>query len=126
MRSWPGCFRGSRKQESLDGAGRNAPQPEDAPPPPAEGIPTQFPRTIGPNALKYLAEIVDSGMTVDMMGRFERAFAEALGVSYCIAMPGCTPALHALMLGAGFVPGDEIIVSPITDYGTVQGFLRKT
>ncbi len=88
-------------------------------------LPNPFPRTLGPNAQKYLQEVIDSGLTIDMMGRFERAFAEALGVKYCIAMPGCTPALHVLALACDFKPGDEVIVSPITDYGTVQGMLAQ-
>ena len=86
-------------------------------------LPTAFPRTMGPNAMKYLQEAVDSGLTCDMLERFERAFAEALGVKYCIATPGCTPALHVLALACGWDPGDEIIVSPITDYGTIHGFV---
>lgn len=91
----------------------------------AQGLPPLFPRTLGPNAMKYVQEVVDSGFTSDMMGRFERAFAEAIGVKFCIAMPGCTPALHALFIACDFAPGDEIIVSPITDYGTVQGLLAQ-
>lgn len=89
------------------------------------GLPNAFPRTIGPNASKYLAEVVESGLTVDMIGRFEKTFADALGVKYCIATPGCTSALHVLALASGFEPGDEIIVSPITDYGTLQGLLAQ-
>ncbi|MCC6487580.1 MAG: aminotransferase class V-fold PLP-dependent enzyme [Candidatus Hydrogenedentes bacterium] len=88
-------------------------------------LPVAFPRTMGPNALKYVQEVVDSGLTCDMMGRFEKAFAEALGVKHCIGTPGCTPALHVLALACGFEPGDEIIVSPVTDYGTVQGWIAE-
>ena len=55
-------------------------------------LPTAFPRSIGPNAERYLREVVESGLTCDMMGRFEQAFAEALGVKHCIATPGGTPA----------------------------------
>ena len=88
-------------------------------------LPNPFPRTIAPNAMKYLQEVIDSGLTVDMMGRFEKAFAEALGVKYCVATPGCTPALHVLALACDFKPGDEVIVSPISDYGTVQGLLSQ-
>ena len=88
-------------------------------------LPTAFPRTIGPNAEKYLREVVESGLTCDMMGRFEKAFAEAYGVKHCVAAPGCTPALHVLALAFGFEPGDEIIVSPVTDYGTVQGLIAE-
>jgi dTDP-4-amino-4,6-dideoxygalactose transaminase len=56
-----------------------------------------------------------------MVGRFEHAFAEAHGVKHCIATPGCTPALTVLAAAFGFRPGDEVIVSPITDYGTLLG-----
>ncbi|MCL4219128.1 MAG: aminotransferase class V-fold PLP-dependent enzyme, partial [Candidatus Hydrogenedentes bacterium] len=88
-------------------------------------LPVSFPRTIGPNAGKYVQEVIDSGMTVDMMGRFEKAFAERLGVKHCIATPGCTPALHVLALSCDWQPGDEVIVSPVTDYGTVQGIMAQ-
>jgi len=86
-------------------------------------LPVAFPRTMGPNAMKYLQEVVDSGMTVDMMGRFEKAFAEALGVRHCIATPGCTPALAVLAASMEWNPGDEVLVSPVTDYGTIMGLL---
>ncbi|MFC1526682.1 DegT/DnrJ/EryC1/StrS family aminotransferase, partial [Candidatus Latescibacterota bacterium] len=88
-------------------------------------LPNPFPRTIGPNAGKYLQEVVESGLTSGMMGRFEQAFAEEYGVRHCIATPGCTPALAVLAAAFAFDPGDEIIVSPITDYGTVQGLISE-
>ncbi|MGC9318064.1 MAG: DegT/DnrJ/EryC1/StrS family aminotransferase, partial [Armatimonadota bacterium] len=74
---------------------------------------------------EYLQEVVDSGLTVDMVGRFETAFAEAYGVRHCIGTPGCTPALAALAAAFDLEPGDEIIVSPVTDYGTVQGLVAE-
>jgi len=89
-------------------------------------LPTQFPRIIGPNAMKYLQEIVEGGLSqVDMVGRFEAAFAKEYGVKHCIATPGCTPALAVLAAAFPFEPGDEIIVSPITDYGTIHGLVRE-
>ena len=88
-------------------------------------LPQPFPRVIGPNAMKYLQEVVDSGLSCNLIGRFEAAFAEALGVKHCIATPGCTPALAILAAGFGFEPGDEIIVSPVTDYGTIHGLVRE-
>jgi dTDP-4-amino-4,6-dideoxygalactose transaminase len=88
-------------------------------------LPNIFPRVMGPNAEKYLREVAESGLTSDMPERFEKAFAEALGVRHCIATPGCTAALAALAAAFGFEPGDEIIVSPITDFGTIQGLLRE-
>ena len=88
-------------------------------------LPTQWPRRMGPNCMKYLQEVVDSGLTSDMVTRFEEVFAEALGVKHCIATPGCTPALAVLAAAFDFDPGDEIIVSPITDYGTIQGLCKE-
>jgi len=35
----------------------------------AGSLPQPFPRTMGPNCLKYLQEVVDSGLTSDMVGR---------------------------------------------------------
>ena len=95
----------------------------------AEGVtgklPTPFPRTIGPNAMKYLRQYVESGLTLDLLSRFEQQFALALGVKHCIATPGCTPSLAVLAAAFEFGPGDEIIVSPVTDYGTIQGLVRE-
>ena len=88
-------------------------------------VPNPFPRVIGPNAMKYLQEIVDGGLTVDMTGRFEKAFAEAMEVKHCIAAPGCTNALMILAEALQFEPGDEVVVSPITDYGTLMGLVKR-
>ena len=88
-------------------------------------LPSPFPRTMGPNCSKYVQEVIDSGLTVDMVGRFEQAFAKAVGAKHCIATPGCTPALALLAAAFPFEPGDEIIVSPITDYGTIQGLCAE-
>lgn len=88
-------------------------------------LPVPFPRTIGPNALRYVQEVLECGLAIDMVGRFEKAFAAAVGRKHCIAAPGCTPSLAMLAASLPFQPGDEIIVSPITDYGTLQGIIRE-
>ncbi|MFH1919356.1 MAG: DegT/DnrJ/EryC1/StrS family aminotransferase [Planctomycetota bacterium] len=90
-------------------------------------LPSPFPRTIGPNAAKYVQEVIETGLTGAgrMIARFEQAFARELGVKHCMATPGCTPALAALAAAFRFQPGDEIIVSPISDYGTLQGLVRE-
>src|SRR5206468_2482426 len=88
-------------------------------------LPNPFPRVIGPNAMKYLQEIVDGGLVPDMTSRFEQAFAKAMGVKHCIAAPGCTNALMILAEALNFEPGDEVIVSPISDYGTFMGVVKK-
>ncbi len=78
--------------------------------------------------MEYLKEVIDSGLTSNMAARFEKAFAEAYGVAHCVATPGCTPALAILAASfehRGLKPGDEIIVSPITDYGTIYGLIKE-
>ena len=81
---------------------------------------------MGPNTMKYLQEVVEGGLgSTAMLERFERAFAKEYGVRHFIATPGCTPALAVLAAAFGFESGDEVIVSPITDYGTLQGLVRE-
>jgi perosamine synthetase len=46
--------------------------------------------------------------------RFERAFADYLGVRFAMALPSCTSALHLSLLALGVGPGDEVIVPEIT------------
>lgn len=48
------------------------------------------------------------------VGRFERAFAEYVGVGFGVAVPHCTSALHLSLLSLGVGPGDEVIVPDIT------------
>ncbi|MDF2722426.1 MAG: btrR 2 [Paenibacillus sp.] len=87
------------------------------------GLPTVYPREMGPNTLTYLQEVVESGLASNMVARFEKVFAEAHGRKYALLTPGCTNALFALFAGLEFAPGDEIIVSPIGDYGDLCGLL---
>ena len=50
--------------------------------------------------------------------RFEKAFADYLKVSYAIALPSCTSAIHLSLLALGVGPGDEVIVPDITWIGS--------
>ena len=59
-------------------------------------LPTPFPRTIGPNAMKYLQEVVESGLSCDMIGRFERAFEKEYGVKLGFMGFFVKAAVHAL------------------------------
>jgi perosamine synthetase len=88
-------------------------------------VPYAFPRVMSSSCLEYLQEVINSGLTSDMVERFEAAFARDIGVKHCIATPGCTPALHVLAAALSFEPGDEIIVSPVTDFGTIQGLCQQ-
>ncbi|HEV7394537.1 MAG TPA: DegT/DnrJ/EryC1/StrS family aminotransferase, partial [Burkholderiales bacterium] len=46
--------------------------------------------------------------------RFERAFAEYLGLQHAMALPSCTAALHLALAALGVGPGDEVIVPDAT------------
>jgi perosamine synthetase len=46
--------------------------------------------------------------------RFERAFADRIGVRYAMALPSCTSGIHLALSALGIGPGDEVIVPEIT------------
>ncbi len=46
--------------------------------------------------------------------KFERAFANYIGVKYAIALPSCTSAIHLSLLALGITKGDEVIVPDVT------------
>jgi perosamine synthetase len=46
--------------------------------------------------------------------RFEKAFAEYVGVKHAIALPHCTAAIHLSLLALKVGPGDEVIVPDCT------------
>jgi|SRR5271157_1643662 len=46
--------------------------------------------------------------------RFEKAFADYLGVRFAMALPSCTSAIHLSLLALGVGPGDEVIVPEVT------------
>ena len=46
--------------------------------------------------------------------KFERAFAEYLGVKHTIALPSCTSAIHLALAALGVGAGDEVIVPDVT------------
>jgi dTDP-4-amino-4,6-dideoxygalactose transaminase len=49
----------------------------------------------------------------------EAAFAKRHGVKHAIACSSGTAAIHSAMIALGVSPGDEVIVTPITDMGSI-------
>lgn len=47
-------------------------------------LPMPFLRALGPNCMKYLREVMESGLTSDMVQRFEHAFAAELGIAHLL------------------------------------------
>ena len=86
-------------------------------------------RRIGDEEMAQVREVVESGTLAYIYGtkvkQFERDFAEMLGVRHAVACSSGTAALHTAVIYLNPEPGDEIIVSPITDMGTVIPILYQ-
>lgn len=54
---------------------------------------------------------------------FEKEFAKLMGVNKSVMTGSGTQSLNTAVEALGFGPGDEIITSPYTDPGTIQGIL---
>jgi perosamine synthetase len=81
----------------------------------AEPIPIARP-DIGPREEELVLEVLRSGnLSLGPMGpRFERAFADWLGVRHAAAVSSGTAGLHLLVHLAGAGPGGEVITSPFS------------
>ena len=79
-------------------------------------------RSLGEDEIAELTSVIRSGALSFLTGRktaaFEQAFAELLGVRQAVAVANGTAALHAAVIYLNPEPGDEIILSPVTDMGT--------
>jgi dTDP-4-amino-4,6-dideoxygalactose transaminase len=69
------------------------------------------------NLFRYLAE---GGAECE---RFEKRYAERLGVRHCVMTASGTNALTAALIGAGVGPGDEVIVPACTYMATPMAVL---
>lgn len=49
----------------------------------------------------------------------EKEFAEKHGFAHAVATSSGTAAIHAALIAAGISPGDEVILPPVTDMGSV-------
>ncbi|MFM7322160.1 MAG: DegT/DnrJ/EryC1/StrS family aminotransferase [Armatimonadota bacterium] len=81
----------------------------------------------GVEEIDELAEAVRQQTLFYASGRkvkqLESDFAAKLGARHAIATSSGTASIHAALIAAGISPGDEVIVSPITDMGTVAPIL---
>ncbi|MEA2711791.1 MAG: hypothetical protein QOF78_4392 [Phycisphaerales bacterium] len=77
----------------------------------------------GDEEMNELKEAVAQGTLFYASGKkvkaLEKAFAEKHGAKFGIASSSGTAAIHAATMAAGISPGDEVIVPPITDMGTI-------
>lgn len=84
-------------------------------------------RTFGAAEAAAAARVVASGVLWRVNGTevpaLEREFAELIGAPHAVASTSGTAALHLAVAAVDPEPGDEIIVPPITDFGTVIAVL---
>lgn len=85
-------------------------------------------RRIGDQEAKYVQEVLASEFSnsrgVDMVGRFERAYAQKFGRAFAIAEANGTTTLHSALVAAGVRAGDEVIVPPLTMASTAMAVLQ--
>ena len=86
-------------------------------------------RTFGKEELELLRQALESGTLNCTKGtfvnRFEKTFAERLGVASACAVTSGTAAVHCAVAAVNPEPGDEIISSPITDMGAISPILYQ-
>lgn len=75
---------------------------------------------------KYVLEALDSGWVSSagpFIGKFEKAFAEYIGVKHAVSVTSGTAALHIALMGLNIGKGDEVIVPDFTMIASVFAIL---
>ena len=82
---------------------------------------------IGAREEELVLEVLRSGrLSLGPMGeRFERAFADYLGVDDAVAVSSGTAALHLGVRQLGWGPGDEVVTSPFTFVASANSLLYE-
>ena len=62
--------------------------------------------------------------TGPMVARFEKTFAEYLGIPEAVGLTSCTGALHLALLRHGIEQGDEVITTPMTFVATATAIIQ--
>jgi perosamine synthetase len=96
---------------------------------PAKKTPFRKEKRYGEEELKELREALEQGTLFYAQGKkvkqLESEFAKSLDMPYAVACSSGTAAVHTAMIAAGISPGDEVILTPITDMGSVIPILLQ-
>lgn len=86
-------------------------------------------RTLGAEEIEAVSRVIRSGMLSSVWGTevkaLEREVAAFAGVEHAVAASSGTAALHLAIAAIAPDPGDEIITTPISDFGTVAPILAQ-
>src|SRR6266699_3300085 len=85
-----------------------------------------FMHDLGQAELDAVAEVLAGPIltTGEWVARFERRFADYLGVRNAIAVTSCTGALHLSLVALGIGSGDEVITTPMTFIATATAIME--
>lgn len=97
--------------------------------PPLPGVLEPAGRTLGPEEREAVLRVLDSAVLCSTFGTEARALeaemAELYDVAEAVACSSGTAALHLAVAAVRFEPGDEVITTPISDFGTVAPILAQ-
>lgn len=86
-------------------------------------------RRFGDAELIQLKEALEQDTLLYVRGQkvkeFTSKFAMMYGVKHCVAASSGTASIHVALGTIGVAPGDEVIVSPVTDMGSLIGILYQ-
>ncbi|WP_283136270.1 DegT/DnrJ/EryC1/StrS family aminotransferase [Rhizohabitans arisaemae] len=86
-------------------------------------------RTLGDEEVAAVERVIRSGMLNSVWGTeakaLEREMAALYGARHAVACSSGTAALHLAVVAAAPDPGDEIVTTPVTDFGTVAPILAQ-
>lgn len=93
----------------------------------SEPLPGERGRAMGQEEIDALTQVIQSGQLGRHGGSFvkelERSFAELYGVKHAVAVSSGSAAVHTCVATINPEPGDEIITTPCSDFGTILGIL---
>ena len=90
-----------------------------------EPLPLVFPRVIAQKSKEYISEVLEAGFGSDIVEKFQKKFAKLHNVQHAVAVSNCAAAIHTALAALDVGAGDEVVTTPISDFGTYAGILSQ-